>query len=68
MQAQERNEWKMGERCKSRACRQSGKRARADISEEQRKLIYEKFWSEMRWDQRKAYIANNVNKIIPKRR
>lgn len=50
----------LGPRCVSDFCTKSKIRSCADISEEDRQSIFQKFWTEMDWHQRKVYVANNV--------
>jgi len=35
-----------------------------EFDEKLRNDIFCKFWSEMNWDQRKVFVANNVDKIM----
>nr|CAH7738743.1 unnamed protein product [Callosobruchus chinensis]CAH7745920.1 unnamed protein product [Callosobruchus chinensis] len=58
-----RNGRKMGEICDSKKCMQSkAKRQCGKITEEQRQELFNKFWLEMDWNQRKTFVATLVNK------
>lgn len=68
VQDRPRNERNLGGRCESESCKKYGERKCPDISEDERNHIFKQFWSIMSWEQRKVYVANNVKKIVPKRR
>lgn len=50
----------MGRRCESDFCKKSRLRDCEDISEEQRLEIFNRFWRQMNWDQRKMFVARHV--------
>lgn len=53
----ERDARKMGPSCNSVKCLKYKNRFCNSISEEQRKVIFKKFWEEMSWDQKKIYVT-----------
>lgn len=62
-----REERKLKDRC---ACKKKSKdstRKCYQISDEDRKIIFTKFWSDMTWEQRKVYVGNTV-KVCDKNR
>lgn len=67
-QNQPRGKRKMGPRCESAGCKRSSLRKCSEIMDDEIKQLFEMFWSELSWDQRKIYVANNVIRMNPKRR
>ncbi|CAG9772240.1 unnamed protein product [Ceutorhynchus assimilis] len=65
----ERNERIMGIRCKciDKSTKSEQKRRCYLITEQKRKAIFEKFWSEMSWDQRKVFVAQSVVNVPTER-
>lgn len=66
-QNKHREERLMGSRCDSEFCRKSHMRNCADITEENRACIFNKFWNDMNWDQRKIFVANHVSCKVKKK-
>lgn len=58
----------MGEKCKSKVCEKSKLRFCNTISDEQRRTIFDNYWKNMDWDQRKVYFTNMIQKPAVKRR
>lgn len=54
---------KLGPRCVSKLCSKSKTRKCFTISESVRQELFEKFWSDMNWDQKKVYISSLVTKL-----
>lgn len=54
--------------CTSATCRKSKKRMCEKFTEGERSCIFDKFWSELNWDQRKIYVVAHVNRIPTKRK
>lgn len=50
----------MGSPCTSAFCEKSKLRACADITDEQRQHLFDSFWQNMNWDQRRAFICSHV--------
>lgn len=63
-----REERKMGPRCNSKFCEKSAVRTCNEITEAQRKILFDKYWQSMNWDQRKVYVGNMVQKCNTKRK
>ncbi|XP_050293836.1 uncharacterized protein LOC126734307 isoform X1 [Anthonomus grandis grandis] len=63
-----RGERKLKGGCNSNFCRKSKVRKCFQITEAQREVIFNYFWSEMSWDQKKVYVASTVEKISVKRK
>lgn len=62
-----RNARKLGPTCKSSECIRVKSRRCNEITEEQRKELFEKFWTIMNWDQRKVFVINHIKRYSPKR-
>lgn len=58
----EREERKIKPTCTSIVCRKSQKRNCSKFTEEIRKNMFDKFWKEMDWSQRKVFVCSNVTK------
>ncbi|KAG5865604.1 hypothetical protein JTB14_011566 [Gonioctena quinquepunctata] len=57
---------KLGNRCD---CNSKSKTLSCSaLSETSGQTIFNQFWTELNWDQRKIYVANSVNRISPKNR
>lgn len=54
---------KMGLACESVHCKKSNLRDCQSLSEEQRKGIFDRFWSIKSWEQRRQYVHTLVNKV-----
>lgn len=59
-----REERRLKPRCR---CKKSSTKKCCEISDQYRKRIFSKFWSEMTWDQRKIYVANTI-KVFDKKK
>lgn len=59
---------KLGPTCQSRNCARSKKRFCSDFSEIHRKKLFDHFWSETSWDQKKIFVASHVSRVNPKRK
>lgn len=57
----------MGPRCTSRLCEKSKIRNCSKMTDDERKLLFNHFWSKMSWDQRKVYICSLVTQAPTKR-
>ncbi|XP_050507268.1 uncharacterized protein LOC126884950 [Diabrotica virgifera virgifera] len=57
-----RNEKQMGPVCLSSVCKKSPVRQCQDLNEEDRKELFNNFWNNLTWDQKKIYIASLVCK------
>lgn len=57
----DRSERKLGPRCSSNYCRTSKKRNCHDVDEGKRVSLFERFWSDLGWDQKKIYVASLVD-------
>lgn len=53
----------LGPRCTSAFCRKSTLRECEAIGEEQRKLIFQKFWSMKSWSERRLFVQTLVVKV-----
>ncbi len=62
-----RDERKMGPPCTSRECTRRKNRKCSTISEEERARIFQHFWNQMNWDQKKTFVVCHV-RMIPKKR
>ena len=51
----------MGPRCASRFCEKSSKRKCNDVSDDARENLFNKFWNDMDWNEKKLYIAGLVD-------
>ncbi|KAL7861050.1 hypothetical protein AOLI_G00173990 [Acnodon oligacanthus] len=51
----------MGPGCVSEACRKSAKRFCHTFSEEDRQRIFQHFWQNMKWEERRIYVAGLVD-------
>lgn len=54
--------------CASERCKKSKQRMCEKLTEEERKCIFRKFWSELNWDQRKIYAISHVNRVPTQRK
>lgn len=61
-----RRERLMGKKCTKESCVKSGKRFCQEIIEDDRKELFNNFWSVLSWDERKTYVASLVDCIKPK--
>lgn len=52
----------MGPRCTSNACKKASNRLCNEISEDTRKKVFNEFWQQMNWAQRKMYVAGQVDR------
>ncbi len=52
----------VGPRCTSNACRKASNRLCNEINEEARKKVFDEFWQDMNWAQRKQYVAGQVDR------
>lgn len=60
-----RPERKLGSRC---CCQSKAKKLRCEsLTEANRQRVFQKFWSDMNWDQRKVFVCNSVKSAVPKR-
>lgn len=59
-QDQPREARKLGPPCTSNECIRRKKRQCSRITEEQRMKVFELFWNQTSWDQRKTFVANHV--------
>ncbi|KAF6213463.1 hypothetical protein GE061_011182 [Apolygus lucorum] len=57
----------IGPPCISPACEASQKRFCSSFSADQRERLFQKFWSDMTWDQRKVYISSLIRTSSVKR-
>ncbi|KAE8289204.1 hypothetical protein D5F01_LYC13084 [Larimichthys crocea] len=51
----------VGPRCTSTACKKASNRLCNEINEEARKKVFDEFWQDMNWAQRKQYVAGQVD-------
>lgn len=58
----------IGPSCTASFCVKSKKRMCNQISEENRKALFTKFWNELTWDERKIFVCNLVSKEEPRQR
>ena len=59
----EKEKRKMGPTCDSNFCKKSNFHKCQDFKEDERRGIFEKFWSLSSWDERKIYVKNLINKV-----
>lgn len=52
----------MGPRCTSNACKKASNRLCNEINEDTRKKVFDEFWQQMNWAQRKMYVAGQVDR------
>lgn len=52
----------MGEKCNSKKCTISKNSQCSEITDDQRQVLFTKFWSNMDWSQRKTFVVALVNK------
>ncbi|KAK9870199.1 uncharacterized protein LOC115884776 isoform X2 [Sitophilus oryzae] len=52
--------------CTSAFCKKSKLRSCDNINEEQRKYLFDNFWKNMNWEQRRSFITSHVNKVSKK--
>ncbi|XP_032373999.1 uncharacterized protein LOC116690887 [Etheostoma spectabile] len=52
----------MGPRCTSNACKKASNRLCNEINEETRKKVFDEFWQQMDWAQRKLYVSQQVDR------
>ncbi|XP_038566586.1 uncharacterized protein LOC119897096 isoform X1 [Micropterus salmoides] len=52
----------MGPRCSSNACQKASNRLCSEINEEARQKVFNEFWCDMNWTQRKQYVAGQVDR------
>lgn len=64
----ERSERKLQPTCNSEFCKKSKVRKCSSISQVDRERMFNYFWKEMSWDQRKVYISTSVEKLPVKRK
>ncbi len=57
----DREERKLGPRCSSKYCMKSTKRNCHNVDEAKRVDLFERFWNDLSWDQKKIYIASLVD-------
>lgn len=58
----------MGATCTSKMCVKSASRKCNFFTEESRKKIFETFWNDLNWDQRKVYVCSHVTRVATKRK
>ena len=58
---------KLGPPCKSKECIRVKNKYCSKITEEERLKIFNSFWKDMNWDQRKIFVINHVTKSNAKR-
>ncbi|TKS82538.1 hypothetical protein D9C73_016647 [Collichthys lucidus] len=51
----------VGPRCNSTACKKASNRLCNEINEEVRRKVFDEFWQDMNWAQRKQYVAGQVD-------
>jgi len=49
------------------AAKRANKAKCSEFSEDVRSEVFRTFWSEMNWDQRKVFVASNVDKVMKQR-
>lgn len=65
----ERKSRQLGQRCDSKKCKNSkSKRQCHLVGEEDRQHLFQRFWSEMDWKQRKTFVASMVTKSETKQK
>lgn len=52
--------------CTSAFCKKSKLRSCDNINEQQRQYLFENFWKNMNWEQRRSFITSHVNKVPKK--
>ncbi|CAH0720712.1 unnamed protein product, partial [Brenthis ino] len=52
--------------CASAFCKKSKLRSCDNINEQQRQYLFENFWKNMNWEQRRSFITSHVNKVPKK--
>lgn len=52
--------------CNSTFCKKSKLRSCNNINEQQRQYLFESFWKNMNWEQRRSFITSHVNKVPKK--
>ncbi|CAG9796453.1 unnamed protein product [Diatraea saccharalis] len=52
--------------CTTAFCKKSKLRSCDNINEQQRKYLFENFWKNMNWEQRRSFITSHVNKVLKK--
>ncbi|KAL4706868.1 hypothetical protein ACJJTC_010102 [Scirpophaga incertulas] len=57
---------KIGPRCTSEFCKKSKLRGCDTIPDEERNTLFSNYWNNMTWEQRKQYVASNVQ-VCPKK-
>lgn len=62
-----RNAREIGPRCDSKECLRIKSRHCSAITEQNRQILFEYFWTKMNWDQRKVFVINHVKKVETKR-
>lgn len=62
----QRKERKLGPACTSKFCKKSGKRKCSDIPDDKRSNIYQQFWNNLSWDERKIYVTSLITVVPPK--
>lgn len=58
----------MGASCTSSMCNKSNARKCKLFTEEKRKKIFEMFWNDLNWDQRKVFVCSHVSRVEAKRK
>lgn len=61
----ERNEREMGPPCNSKGCEKTKLRQCKEINETEREQLFNTFWSDLSWDQKKIYIGSLVVRSEP---
>ena len=65
----ERKPRQVGNRCNSKKCENSRSKRQCNlINEEERQHLFQRFWSDMDWKQRKTYVAAMVTKTQTKQK
>lgn len=54
--------------CNSEYCRKSSYRKCWDITQSQRQKLFDHFWKQLNWTQRRDYISRLIERLPPKRR
>ncbi|CAH1099611.1 unnamed protein product [Psylliodes chrysocephalus] len=63
-----RSEREIKERCDGKHCGKTKVYLCNSVTNEKRNQIFENFWKDLTWDQKKMFVINNVEKTEPKRR
>lgn len=63
-----RKERKIKERCDGKHCEKTKVYFCNKVTNEKRSQIFQNFWTDLTWDQKKMFVVNNVEKTEPKRR